>query len=58
MKDSGFIWTKNTLNQFLKAPLKMIADSSMGFSGINNKKEREQLIAFLETLTEENPLCR
>ncbi len=58
MKDSDIIWTKATLDQFLKEPLKMIPGTSMGFAGISLSRERTQLIAFLATLTEENTLCR
>jgi len=58
MKDSGIIWTYKTLNKFLKAPLDMIPNTSMGFSGIASDKERRQLIKFLSTLTEKSPLCR
>ncbi len=58
MKNSGIIWTEETLNQFFRAPLDMMPDTSMGFAGIPSEKERIQLIAFLATLTEENLLCR
>lgn len=58
MKDSGIIWTKATLDQFLKAPLDVVPGTSMGFAGIASTKDRAQLIAFLATLTEDNPLCR
>jgi len=58
MKNSGIIWTTDTLNQFLKAPLDMIPGTSMGFFGIPSNKERIQLIAFLATLNEKSPLCR
>jgi len=58
MKDSGIIWTKETLNHFLMAPLEMIPGTSMGFAGITSFRDRMQLIAYLGTLTEDNPLCR
>jgi len=58
MKDSGIIWTKATLDRFLKSPLDMMPGSSMGFVGIASSRERAQLINFLGTLTETNPLCR
>ena len=58
MKDSDIIWTQESLDQFLKAPLDMIPGTSMGFSGIPSPTDRAQLITFLSTLTEKNPLCR
>ncbi len=58
MKDSNIIWTKKTLDTFLKAPLIMIPGTSMGFAGIASSRERTQLITFLATLTDKNTLCR
>ena len=58
MKGSGIIWTKKSLDQFLKAPLEFMSGTSMGYSGMDSDIERTQLIAFLTTLTENNPLCR
>lgn len=58
MNAAGIIWTDETLNRFLKAPLDMIPGTSMGFAGIPSNRERAQLIAFLATLTEKNALCR
>ena len=58
MKNSEITWTKETLDQFLRAPLDMMPGTNMGFAGIPSAGERQQLIAFLATLTYENPLCR
>jgi len=58
LTDSGIIWTTKTLDQFLKAPLETVPGTNMGFSGIPSSIERAQLIMFLSTLTEKNPLCR
>ncbi len=58
MKNANIVWTKDTLDQFLKAPLEMISGTSMGYAGIASIQEREQLIAFLSSLTESNPVCK
>ncbi len=58
LRASGIIWTKAALDEFLKAPLDMVPGTSMGFSGIQSKRKRMQLIAYLGTLTEKNSLCR
>jgi len=58
MKESGIIWTTATLDKFLKSPLEMIPGTSMGFSGIASRTERSQLISFLASLSNSNPLCR
>ena len=58
MKKSAIKWTPETLDEFLQAPMDMIPGTSMGYAGISSTKERHQLIDFLLTLTNENPLCR
>lgn len=58
MKNSGIIWTVKNLDQFLENPLQSVPGTSMGFAGIQSKKIRTQLIVYLATLTDENPLCK
>jgi len=58
MQNSNIIWTKETLDAFLKAPLVMIPETTMGFSGISSDIQRAELIQYLTSLTESNPLCR
>jgi cytochrome c len=58
MKESNIIWTKTTLDKFLKAPLEIIPNTSMGFYGITSAKQRAELIAYLVSLTGTNSLCR
>jgi len=58
MKNSGVVWTRESLNRFLKSPFKMIPGTSMGFSGIASEKERKQLITYMIQLNENNFLCR
>jgi cytochrome c len=58
MKNSNLVWNSATLSRFLQAPLTVVPGTSMGFAGIAAEVERRQLIAFLATLTTENPRCR
>ncbi len=58
MQQSGIIWNRQTLDQFLRAPMQMIEGTSMGFAGIGSAEGRRQLIAFLASLDRQNPLCR
>ncbi len=58
MKTSGIIWTTETLDIFLKAPLAMVPGTSMGVSGISSSTERALLIHYLSQLNAENPLCK
>ena len=58
MKNSNIVWNPETLNRFLQSPTTMVPGTSMGFAGIVSELERRQLIAFLATLTTDNPRCR
>ncbi len=57
MKASNLVWNPDTLDRFLRAPTAAVPGTSMGFAGIASGTERRQLIAFLATLTPENPRC-
>ena len=57
MAGSGIIWTSETLDEFLISPFKMVPGTSMGFAGIPSALERQQLIAYLLQLDENNMLC-
>ena len=58
MKNSGIIWTRKSLNQFLTSPFKMVPGTSMGFAGISSEQERQQLITYMLQLDENNFLCK
>lgn len=58
MKDSCIIWSQATLDRFLKAPLEMVPNTSMGFAGISSATDRSYLIDYLASLTDANPICR
>ncbi|MGV3590505.1 MAG: c-type cytochrome [Gammaproteobacteria bacterium] len=58
MKKSGLVWNAKTLDAFLRSPLTVVPGTSMAFAGVASEAERRQLIAFLATLTSENPVCR
>lgn len=56
MKNANIVWDEVTLNAFLTAPLRMVPGTSMGYAGIADSQERNDLIAYLK---QENasPLC-
>ena len=58
MSESGIIWTKETLDQFLHSPLTFIPGTSMGFAGIPSAQARQQLIAYLSQLDNNNAICK
>lgn len=57
MMDSDIVWTRETLDKFLKSPFRMIPGTSMGFTGVSSELERRQLIEYLSQLDENNPIC-
>ncbi|HHJ36386.1 MAG TPA: hypothetical protein ENJ87_11525 [Gammaproteobacteria bacterium] len=58
MSESDIIWTKETLDQFLRSPFTMIPGTSMAFSGIPSARARQQLIAYLSQLDNNNAICK
>lgn len=47
MRESDIVWNEQTLSDFLESPLSMIPGTSMGFVGISNKAQRQDLIAYI-----------
>ena len=50
-KDKGVIWAADTLDIYLTNPKKYIPGTKMVFAGLKKKKERNDLIAYLEEST-------
>ena len=48
MRNSGWIWSAQTLDEFLKSPFSAMSGTTMGFGGIWNERERADLIAYLQ----------
>lgn len=46
-KESGIVWTPETLDPYLKNPAKYIPNNRMAFVGIKNDQQRADLIAYL-----------
>ncbi|HKR17119.1 MAG TPA: cytochrome c family protein [Rhizorhapis sp.] len=49
MKNAGFAWTAEKLDQFLQKPSAVVKGSRMAFGGLPNGQDRSDLIAYLET---------
>lgn len=47
MRRSKRVWNAQTLDRFLKNPLKAVPGTSMGYAGIADRGERADLIAYL-----------
>ena len=50
MKQSDIIWTSDKLDAYIAKPKLLVPGDKMSFSGIAEEKEREDLIAYLNTL--------
>ncbi len=48
MKRSNIVWNEKTLDRFLSSPMKAVPGTAMGYAGITDRKERADLIAYLE----------
>ena len=57
MKRSKIVWNAKTLDHFLANPLKAIPGTAMGYAGIKDRKERADLIAYLQQ-ADASPECR
>ncbi|MGH7342568.1 MAG: c-type cytochrome [Candidatus Rokuibacteriota bacterium] len=51
MRNSGIVWNRQTLDVFLADPLGTVPGTFMTYAGIQDPKERAQLLAFLEVAT-------
>ena len=50
MTSRAMVWDRATLDRFLTRPQALVPGTKMGFAGLNNAKERQDLIAYLTTL--------
>ena len=57
MKRSNIVWNERTLDRFLANPLAAVPGTSMGYAGVTNRRERADLIAYLEHVGR-TPPCR
>ncbi len=57
LKDSGIVWTEDTLNDFFKDPGKITPTGTMAPYKIEDAVQRQQLIAFLKTEDPTVNLC-
>jgi len=50
MKNSNIVWDEKSLDAFIMAPQKVLPGTTMPLAGIPRQEERNDLIAYLETL--------
>lgn len=58
MRDSGIVWTAETLDAFLEAPRDFMPGTKMTYAGVPDPTDRADLIAYLATLNAESEDCR
>ena len=58
MRVSRIRWNKQTLDQFLVAPTKVVPGTLMTYAGVPDAAERKLLIAYLESATRKPSRCR
>jgi cytochrome c len=51
MKNSGIVWSEETLDQFLQGPRKMVPGTKMTYAGVADPQDRADLIAYLKLAT-------
>jgi len=51
MKDSGIVWSEDTLSAYLENPKGFIPKNRMAFPGLKKEDDREHLIEYLESVT-------
>ncbi|NKB49736.1 MAG: c-type cytochrome [Alphaproteobacteria bacterium] len=52
IKASGIVWSEETLDQWLEGPEKMVPFTNMPFVGFANKDDRDNVIAYLKSVTQ------
>lgn len=50
MKGSGIVWNAETLDGYLENPKKYLKGTKMAFAGLKKEKDRQNIIAYLESL--------
>lgn len=53
-KDSGIVWTKDVLFEYLEDPRGYMPGTKMIFPGLKAEKDRRDVIAYLEKVAEED----
>ncbi len=49
MRASGITWDEAALDRFLEAPTRAVPGTSMGYAGVDDARDRRDLIAYLKS---------
>lgn len=58
MRGSRIRWNKQTLDQFLTAPTRLVPGTFMTYAGVPDAAERQLLISYLESASKKPTSCR
>jgi cytochrome c len=56
-RDSGLVWSEDTLDRFLADPPRAVPGTTMGYAGVKDAGERRDLIAYLRQAGRTKALC-
>jgi cytochrome c2 len=48
-KGEGFVWSEDSLKEYLEDPKKFIPGNKMAFAGLKKEDDRENVVAYLKT---------
>jgi cytochrome c len=57
MRNSGIVWSEETLDRFLADPLAAVPGTTMGYAGVKDARERRDLIAWLREAGRSKGIC-
>jgi cytochrome c len=57
MRTAGIVWKDKTLDGFLAAPTKVVPGTYMGYAGVDDARERADLIAYLKAANGSRAVC-
>lgn len=57
LKNSGIVWTDETMDAFLRDPSKVVPGTWMTFGRVENAKERRDIILYLHRQDKSGDLC-
>lgn len=52
MKESGIVWTDDTMSSYLENPKGVVPKTRMAFPGMKKEDDREDVIAYLKSVTQ------
>ena len=58
MREAAIVWDVDSLDRFLASPMTTVPGTTMGFAGVPDTRERQDLVAYLAQLNASAEECR